>query len=262
MENDTEEFERRKKLADEGDALEQCWVGQQYIFGTSGANKDEATGFEWLAKSARSGCLTAWNSMGVCYAQGKGTEKNEQKALAYYEHAASHGCYKAQYNLALLLETGIEGVPCDLVRSRNLFKESASQGYAPAQYSYAHCLEMGSGGEQNEAEAFQWYQRAAEQDNAFAQNELAHFYAQGRAMPRDPRKAFECYEKAASAGLAAAEANLGICYESGQGVEQDATEAQRWYERAAAKGDSLARARLARLKEQARDPAGHVQALR
>lgn len=56
--------------------------------------------FYWRLKAANKGKLSAMNSVGVAYALGYGVEKNEGKAVEWYEKAASKGDAYALGNLA------------------------------------------------------------------------------------------------------------------------------------------------------------------
>jgi|GEM_PF-1461097 len=95
---------------------------------------------------------------------------------------------------------------------------------------------LGSGVEQDDAKAFECYQKAADKGFASAQNGLGYMYANGRGVEQDDDKAFECYQKAADKGLASAQSNLGKMYANGRGVEQDDAKAIRWLQKAADKG--------------------------
>jgi hypothetical protein len=61
------------------------------------------------------------------YEQGRGTEKNYQSAVSWYQKAAKQGHAQAQNNLAWLYESG-QGVKQDLVQAYAWFDSAAHQG--------------------------------------------------------------------------------------------------------------------------------------
>ena len=63
---------------------------------------------------------------------------------------------------------------------------------------------------------------------ASAQNNLATCYYNGTGVDEDEEEAVEWYRKAAEQGLVSAQKRLAKCYEDGIGVERNGTEALKW----------------------------------
>ena len=137
--------------------------------------------------------------LGMLHFEGKGVERNFEKAVAYFEKAVMQGNAGAQFNLGV-------------------------------------CYEEGKGVIKDEKKAFEWYEKAAIQGNAGAQYALGLCYDDGKGVEKDYKKAFEWYEKAAMQGDAMAQFVLGGCYAFGLGVEKDHKKAMEWYEKEAPKG--------------------------
>jgi uncharacterized protein len=82
-------------LAEGGDARAQFWVGSRYI-------------------------------------DGRGTQRNDARAVDWITKAAEGGNAQAQFNLGVFYRDGMRGVTKDLVAAKKWLGLSAAQGYAPA----------------------------------------------------------------------------------------------------------------------------------
>lgn len=109
----------------------------------------------------------------------------------------------------------------------------AQKGDAKAQYDYALMFETGLAVKQNQVEAASWYMKSAAQGYAYAQNNLAVMYEEGRGVERDYTKAAQWFTKAANQGLSKAQYSLGLLYAEGQGVKKDVVKAYMWLSLAA-----------------------------
>lgn len=91
---------------------------------------------------------------------GRGTAKNDEAALAWYQKAAAQDDARALFMCGQFYEKGF-GVECNAPLAADFYLRAARQGYAPAQACYAICLEYGRGVPANPTEAVEWYTRAA-----------------------------------------------------------------------------------------------------
>ncbi|USA54693.1 sel1 repeat family protein [Acinetobacter sp. C32I] len=78
---------------------------------------------------------------------------------------------------------------------------------------------------------------AAEQGDVEAQYNLGAMYADGDGVEQNDAKAFEWFQKAANQGEASAQYNLAVMYDNGKGIEKDIKQAYYWYFKAAEQGD-------------------------
>jgi len=115
------------------------------------------------------------------------------------------------------------------------WEKAAQQGHAIAQYNVGRCYRNGWGvAKIDEKKGAEWIEKAAAQGHVGARGRC---YLEGWGVEKDEAKAVELYAKAASQGdFAAAQCNLGVCYHYGQGVEKDEEKAMEWYVKAAAQG--------------------------
>ena len=70
--------------AKNGHSCGQDSLGNCYEDGI-GTNKDKRKAFEWYEISARGGNKSAQYNLGRCYQYGIGTEKNNQEAIKWYK---------------------------------------------------------------------------------------------------------------------------------------------------------------------------------
>lgn len=291
VEADSEEaVSQLTKAADQGDAIAMYLLGNAYASGT-GTSRDEAKAKEMYAKfiavgeadsgeNAGSGRIQAY--LADCYAYGKGTEKNVDKAAAAAEKAASADL--TVFDMVKLADSYVEGVftktddTADTAEAADTTAaEAAAEGEteaetpaipAEAEELYAKALDsiktladagnvkakkaLGdyyfggyAGIAQDYAKALELYTEAGEKGDADAQAQVGYIYQYGCGVDPDYEKAMEWNNRAAQQGNAQGQAQIGWLYQQGLGVTQNLDEAGRWYTRAADQGNKWAEDRLA-----------------
>lgn len=291
VEADSEEaVSQLTKAADQGDAIAMYLLGNAYASGT-GTSRDEAKAKEMYAKfiavgdadsgeNAGSGRIQAY--LADCYAYGKGTEKNVDKAAAAAEKAASADL--TAFDMVKLADSYVEGVftktddTADTAEAADTTAaEATAEGEteaetpaipAEAEELYAKALDsiktladagnvkakkaLGdyyfngyAGIAQDYAKALELYTEAGEKGDADAQAQVGYIYQYGCGVDPDYEKAMEWNNRAAQQGNAQGQAQIGWLYQQGLGVTQNLDEAGRWYTRAADQGNKWAEDRLA-----------------
>lgn len=195
-------FNQRKKLAEEGNASNQCFLGRSYYKG-EGVTQNYKKAAYWYEKAAEQEDAWAQFFLGSMYQNGEGTTQDNKKAIYWYKKAAEKEHIGAQLFLGMFYRGGM-GVPLD---------------YTKAVY---------------------WYKKAAEQGDVLAQNNLAIMYANGEGVTQDYKQAVYWYKKSAEQGYAGAQYNLGNMYYNGQGTTQNYKLAYVWESLAAAQGHESA----------------------
>jgi TPR repeat protein len=109
----------------------------------------------------------------------------------------------------------------------------ANAGDAPSMLLVARAYAAGSGVDQDDTIAADWYRKAAEMGNIEAEIRMAECYRDGRGVTRDMTQAAAWYRKAAEQGDPSAQGTLGLLYSVGQGVTRDDVEAFFWLDLAA-----------------------------
>ena len=291
VEADSEEaVSQLTKAADQGDAIAMYLLGNAYASGI-GTSRDEAKAKEMYAKfiavgeadsgeNAGSGRIQAY--LADCYAYGKGTEKNVDKAAAAAEKAASADL--TVFDMVKLADSSVEGVfpktddTADTAEAADTTAaEATAEGEteaetkaipAEAEELYAKALDsiktladagnvkakkaLGdyyfngyAGVAQDYAKALELYTEAGEKGDADAQAQVGYIYQYGCGVDPDYEKAMEWNNRAAQQGNAQGQAQIGWLYQQGLGVTQNLDEAGRWYTRAADQGNKWAEDRLA-----------------
>lgn len=105
-------------------------------------------------------------------------------AFMEWHKSAIEGDMNAQYNLALMYDTG-RGVARDLREAANWYREAADKGHIAAQYNLGCMYDEGSGVPRDLAAAFGWYRKAAEMGHPKAQYNLGTMYIKGEGTPRN-----------------------------------------------------------------------------
>ena len=104
-------FEETKRLAEQGDASAQYFLGFIYENGL-GVPEDDVEAVRWWLLAAEQGHAFAQYNLGNMYDSGRGVPENDAEAVRWYRLSAEQGYANAQYNLGIMYERG-RGVPQD-----------------------------------------------------------------------------------------------------------------------------------------------------
>ncbi len=231
--------------ASAGDVAAQAEIAYRFAKGI-GTQKDEAKALHWYESAAGQGHAGAQYSLGVMYARGRGVEQDFRTAFKWYLKAAAQGDANAEATVAGLCLKGI-GTAQDEKAAFDWMLRAAKQGHLQSMFRIGEMYAQGTGVAANLEEALRWYRKAAEQGQVDAQINLAFMYGKGQGVERDDSMAFKWYRKAAESGSPVAQFNLGVIYAKGRGMPQDLKEARRWYQLAANQGDPNAERALSRM---------------
>ena len=100
--------------------------------------------FAGLKKKADAGDTRAMVDLGNCKREGRGTDKDEAAAVAWYRKAAGLGDTKAMLNLGTCYRSGI-GVPQDNAEAVKWYRKAAERGDTYAKARLVNDFEQGSG---------------------------------------------------------------------------------------------------------------------
>lgn len=123
-----EVFPHVEVLANKGIHTAERYLAQYYEFGDGGAEKDYDKALEWFEKAASGGDASAMFNIGVMYRNGVGVEEDHSKALEWYEKAADLGFSNAMFNIGALYVKGGYGVETDYAEALKWFEKAAEFG--------------------------------------------------------------------------------------------------------------------------------------
>ena len=133
--------------------------------------KDQVRNFEqainWWRIAAENGSPAAAFNLGLAYAKGTGTTSDPKKAGHWFIRAADSGSLEAQFALGVLHLNSAEFAP-----AFSNFERAATGGLSRAQFNLALMYESGVGCERNLDQAIMWFKRAAAADLEAASDAL------------------------------------------------------------------------------------------
>ncbi len=157
-----------------------------------------------LSSAAAAGNVLAMSQLGVLHEEGRGVDKNHEKALDWYRKAAEKGDPASMAALARLL-------PRSDPQAKTLLRQSASAGDADAQYALG--LELaGRGEERLWAESHEWMLKSARQGHVGAQIVVGQQLLEGKVVKSDIAQGVDWLARAARSGNPVANFLIGRSY--------------------------------------------------
>lgn len=200
-----------EKVLQTGDEGAREWVlelvneaGGRYLSPSDGTERDDEKARAYYELAAKYGDADALFLMGVMYNQGWGVERNMAAAAEYYLKALEAGNNDAAYNLAVTYSYGEDGVERDLEKGLSFFCRAAEMGNTDAPdaiSSIASDIYAGNGFDKDETLAVRWYEKAAEYGSAQAWQNIASLCVYHPAENGpDFEKALDCLTRAFELG--------------------------------------------------------------
>ena len=183
---------------------------------TQAAAEDQAAADETSRKDAD----RAWRQ-GLEFLQ----QEQYDRAIRWLAASAKRGSAGAQYDLALLYQTG-KGVELSPNQAAEWLRKAAQQGHTEAQYRLAWMLATGDGVHADRQEAEKWVKLAADAHHVGAEELAKHIkaaYVHGMVYhaQEDYASAARWFRIDAVQGSSRAQYALADLYQNGQGVTQD-----------------------------------------
>ncbi|MDR2171363.1 MAG: SEL1-like repeat protein [Planctomycetaceae bacterium] len=214
----------RHTAAINGDSESLFTLGNYYLEGLRGIEKDEKLAFNLFFLSAHGAYFPAFVMLARCYANGIGIERDIKEAVYWFELELDYCSYSDLAFLGSLYWDGKE-----VVQNRQLaityFVKSADAGHP---------------------NKFNLYQFAANEGNLHAQYALSVLYFEGILIPQNIQIAIKLLKKSASQGYPLAELYLGKIYINNHyDIETNPQLAIKLFRSAAEKGNKDAAINLA-----------------
>ena len=193
----------------------------------------------------------ARRNLGLLYAEGHGTQRNDRLASVHLGVAAQDAAAPDTQAIVLMAkryEAGL-GVAVDRSKAAGLWEVAAVMGVPEALPIIAARYAEGDGRRKNDSAAVVWFARAAEAGHVLSMTRLAESYAHGRGIKRDEDQSRFWFSRAAERHEPEAEYQLAMMLLRGKGgYQRDEVRGLEWLERAAKDGHFEAQKELARRK--------------
>lgn len=178
------------------DPYAQLLMGKAYQWG-NGVEKDESKALEWFEKILKSDGPEKDCATGIMYDAGFGTKENDKESIIYYKKAAEAGIPYAQYLLGVQYSWGY-GVKKDTVQAKKWLSLGYENGLLEAACSLGNYYEYiyKTAFKKNKAEAFIWYEKAATSGYPIAQYNLGRMYYNGNGCVKDRDEAWRWFKLA------------------------------------------------------------------
>lgn len=153
-------------------------------------NGNYARAFELWLPLAQENDLAAMRNVALLLKEGKGVERDLERALYFFERAGRAGLVSAQVNAAFMHLHG-EGTAQDYKAASFWFHAAAIAGVPTARYNLGVQYERGLGVERDPARALAWYALAAQSGHEQALKRLTELVPSlpGPAPQKDEDKA-------------------------------------------------------------------------
>lgn len=205
----------------------------------------DSNAFHLLEQSAAKGFAPAQELVGWMCEQGRGTERDDRKAVEWYRRSEAAGRAYGTFRLGMMYARG-RGVDEKSAAKRDaraveLFSKASERGCAAADDWAGWMTEQHRPATLPEPMldiALQNYEQAAQRGRSFGALRRAIMYLEGVGTTADERKAYSLMKDLAEQGHAPAMFFLAQLYNSGRGVEVNKLQAQRWQAASVAKATS------------------------
>jgi len=201
--------------AQEGDTQSQLQLGECYLRGENGVEKDSTQAIKWFSKASDGGLVEGETSIANMYYHGLGVERDFQKAMNIFLNAAERGCAEAMCCMGDMYSLG-QGVTMDYIQAMEWYVKAAKKNNPDACYNLGEMYVNGDGVEIDEKEAFEWFLKAAELDWTMAKVKVGQCYRDGIGVDVSYEKAMEWFDKAADDGDVDALYEISLLYEENE----------------------------------------------
>lgn len=181
-----------------------------------------------LCRAAQMNDDNAYNELGRCYAEGIVIEKDEKKAIEYYEKGAA---LKNKYSLFNLAKRYLSNSNCEekIHLGINYLQLSTQKYYYKAQHLLGNCYLNGKGVEKDLCKATHYFSLSAKQSYGPSYYSLGFRYFNGEGIKKNIFTAIECFEKGSELQDELSSRQLGLLYLRGDYIERDIEKSKAYF---------------------------------
>jgi hypothetical protein len=244
MSGDTGKIENFEQAASQGDVYSQFRLGQLYYEG-KGVEKNDEKAAQWLLKAAQQDHSEAQYILATMYEKGAGVEQNDKEAFKWFSKAACQGHERA----FVMLDSGKWSayMPVRVEVNEPLPCQSRKEDVRPDEALPEETETPQAPQGQVEPDLEQKYLLKAEQGDVDAQYNLGIMYYHGEGVSKDLEKALHWFHVAAEQDDADAQYNLGLMYGKGEAVKKDHRQSVQWFQKASDQGHAGAKEILGKM---------------
>lgn len=159
-----------EKAAASGDVTAMGVLGENYLHGNLGLEKNYEKAYQWSKKAADMGNARSLTVLGILYMEGDFVDKNLDAAREKFSEATDKGDMKAPRYLGILFRD--DETLSSQEREKKAFecfKCGADRGDITSQFYLGNMYENGAGVDRNLDEAVRWYKESAKRGDKIAQ---------------------------------------------------------------------------------------------
>ncbi len=138
-------------------------LADAYYYG-EGTEKSIDKALQYYEQAATLGQAEAYTSLGIYYLEELSGEEYIEKAIYYYSKAAALNEPHALHNLGVMYSSG-QGVEINKEKAYELFFKAAELGHDEAMFKVGWCLLHGEGTHIDKPQAVVWLKRASDEEN-------------------------------------------------------------------------------------------------
>ena len=238
------------KAAEEGNAQAQCFLGYYYEHSIAYSKDDRANwrtnnmaeAIRWYRRSADQNHPGGQFRLGLCYLEGEGVYKDEERGLELLRKAADQGHSYSLHKLAELYARGIGEPRNEQDRPVELLRRAATYNFKNAFSALFFRYQHGIGTDRNLILASEWYCWAAiANTHMYPLKDKISEPASGQAPKTDPfALALNLFFKAVKRRDSDAALRIGEMYAIGREVPRNPEQAWQWFNLAAQRGSNEA----------------------
>lgn len=171
-------------------------------------------------ESAEAGHPFSCFSLGRCYENGTGVEKDLEKAYEWYRKAATGGDVNAWLALGKMFDTGTY-VDRDPKEAAMWLERAAAKEHPVAMVGLGQKYARGDGVEKDQKRAYELFSRAYEKDKRFGSYVLGEAIGDGIGCEKNYEKALALFRESHENHFPQGTFNYGMMLEMGLGCEKD-----------------------------------------
>jgi serine/threonine-protein kinase len=196
-----------------------------------------ATPFPAFERGCKSGDAHSCTEVGMGFRNGRGSARDDARALDYFERGCTGGDLVGCLNVGEFYANGMGGVTRDYARAAALYQRACNGSVMPGCVFLAQFYAGGRGVERDDKRALDLYLKGCNGNNWVACADAGGLLVMPRGPQHDERRAASLFKKACDANYPPACRGLGLLYRDARGVARDPAVALQLFTKACDGGD-------------------------